>query len=276
VITLVHGSCIAYPVQRFDVVITDLPYSEHVHKSAMSCAANSPGGKGAHARDLGFVHLDSPLREYAAAVSAAARRWTVLYSDCESAMSLVGRCVEHGAEYVRPIPWIRWSMPQLSADRPPQGFEMLVLLHGKQVRKHWNGPGWLTHLDHLCLRGEGKHKAEKPLDQALDLVSWFSEPGEHVTDLTFGSGTVAKACQLLGREFTGWELDAKWHAHAVERLAAPLPPRDAERFDRWVQSELDTIAKCARILAKNPESVQARRCYDVAVRDVQLALRNRL
>ena len=54
-----------------------------------------------------------------------------------------------------------------------RGLEHVVVLHPKG-RKRWSGPGNLTHLAHLALRGEGKHKAEKPLDQALDLVSFFS------------------------------------------------------------------------------------------------------
>jgi site-specific DNA-methyltransferase (adenine-specific) len=53
------------------------------------------------------------------------------------------------------------------------------------------------------LRGEDKHKAEKPLDQALDLVEWFSDEGETVFDPFAGSGTIGLACRILGRSYLG-------------------------------------------------------------------------
>ena len=171
-------------VDCFDVMITDPPYSAHVHASATSQSI----GRGTRKRELGFESLSVKARHFVADCAARMRRWSVVYSDVESANWLALSAQAAGAEYVRTLPWVRWSMPQLSGDRPPQGFESLVCLHragpkGKPIKKHWNGPGNLTHLAHTCLRGEGKHKCEKPLDQALDLVSFFSDAGDNVLDL---------------------------------------------------------------------------------------------
>lgn len=132
-------------------------------------------------------------------------------------------------------------MPQLSGDRPPTGCEFVSVFHGAaKGKKHWNGPGNLTHLAHKCLRGEGKHKAEKPLDLMLDLVDWFSDPGELVIDPFVGSGTTALACKLLGRDFAGTEVDAEWAARARARVAAPkLSARDEERYRRWSESRVE-------------------------------------
>lgn len=231
---IINGDC-RMNVFPYDVIITDPPYSEHVHKNATS---QSPG-RGVRHRDLGFSHLDTSLRDYIAAATATAKRWSVIYSDVEATADWRIACVDSGATYIRAIPWCRWSSPQLSGDRPPQGCEMLSLFWGSQRgRKSWNGPGNLTHLAHKCLRGEGKHKTEKPLDQALDLVLWFSEPGETVYDPCAGSGTIGLACKILGREYIGYEIDAEWAVKATERIARDtLSERDVERHARWVESQ---------------------------------------
>src|SRR5579872_125018 len=162
-----------------DVMITDPPYRAHVHKAATSHSHI----RGARHRDLGFDHLDEGLRKWTCEVAAACKRWSVIHTDTESVGAWAAGLAAAGATYIRAVPWVRWSMSQLSGDRPPQGHEMIVVAYGCGVgKKHWNGPGNLTHLAHLCLRGEGKHKAEKPLDQLLDLVTWFSDKGETVID----------------------------------------------------------------------------------------------
>jgi DNA modification methylase len=102
-------------------------------------------------------------------------------------------------------------------------------------KKSWNGPGSLIGLSHLALRGEGKHKAEKPLDQCLDLVSWFSNPGELVFDPFAGRGTFGLACRILGRSYLGCEVNPEEHAKASARLASSLSDRDRERLKRYCE-----------------------------------------
>jgi DNA modification methylase len=111
----------------------------------------------------------------------------------------------------------------------------------------------LLSLTHTCLRGEGKHKTEKPLDQLLDLVSYFSDPGETVFDPCSGSGTTGLACKLLDRQFVGLEVDPKWAEFANARLAgatpgSPLPSdRDQTRLDRWLASQAEQAADRQRV-----------------------------
>jgi hypothetical protein len=220
----------ASALAHVDVMITDPPYSAHVHANATSA-----GRAGAQHRDLGFAHLDRPTRSWLASAAARVRRWSVVYSDVEHSTWLRLAAQARGAEYIRTVPWVRWSMPQLSGDRPAQGFEHLLLFWGRSTeRKSWNGSGSLTHLAHLALRGEVKHKAEKPLDQALDLVSWFSDPGELVFDPFAGAGTFGQACRLLGRQYVGCEIDPGWSQRANARLIAPLTDAERTRVDRWL------------------------------------------
>jgi hypothetical protein len=240
-------------VSTFDVMLVDPPYREHVHTSAVSC---SPAGGGVTERDLGFAHLSPELRTAIAGFAGAVKRWSIIYSDAESLNAWKDVCEAAGATYIRPIPWIRWSMPQLSGDRPTTGWELLTCYWGSQGgRKSWNGPGNLMayrheeddcppldELTHKCLRGARKHKTEKPLDQALDLVEYFSNPGETVFDPCSGSGSTALACAILGRDFVGCELDKPWHEKSVDRVRryqeeGKLSDRDAERYGRFLEAQ---------------------------------------
>jgi site-specific DNA-methyltransferase (adenine-specific) len=255
--TVLHGDSFeVLPTEPYDVLYCDPPFSSHVHSSAVSQSSV----RGARKRDMGFGHLTPSLRRKTCRMAARARRWVVIHSDMESTWLWRIGLEAAGCTYIRTIPWVRFSMPQLSGDRPPTGCEAVVIAYGSQRgRKHWNGPGNLMALTHKCLRGEGKHKAEKPLDQALDLVSYFSDPGELVMDPFSGSGTVGLACAILGRNFVGAELDPFWASHATDRInnyetknpvrhaSGPSPfsltSRDFERYDRWQASLAGQVPK---------------------------------
>lgn len=219
-----------------DVLICDPPYSPKVHAGVTSQAKNAGDGRGPRRRDLGFAPLSPELRATIARCAAKVPRWSLIFCDVEGLTEWIRACEEAGAKYIRAIPWVRWSMPQLSGDRPPQGFELVACFWGSQKgRKSWGGPGNLTHLNHKCLRGAEKHTTEKPLDLMLDLVDWFSRPGDTVLDLTAGSGSTGAACKVLGRNFEGYETNPTWASRASERIAsAPSSPRDVERHERWV------------------------------------------
>jgi site-specific DNA-methyltransferase (adenine-specific) len=242
---MLKGDCRELDWGSPDVLITDPPYRPHVHKKGVSQSAKG----GARNRDLGFDALSQSLRDWTCGVAARVKRWAIIFSDIESATLWHEGLVLAGATPIRMIPWVRWSMPQLSGDRPPQGAELVIVAYGKERgRKHWNGPGNLTHLAHTCLRGDGKHKAEKPLDLMLDLVDWFSDPGELVVDPFSGSGTTGLACKLLGREFAGAEQDPDWYERARLRINSPLSERDAERAERW---------RAAQVIAEHDKARRA-------------------
>lgn len=66
--------------------------------------------------------------------------------------------------------------------------------------------------------GNKLHPTQKPLSVLLPLVETFSAPGSLVLDPFAGSGSTLLAARMLGREFLGIELDAKYHAIACRRL----------------------------------------------------------
>lgn len=241
-------------------VITDPPYAEAVHKNATSCGTgqgsqirDAKGNVGVQHRDLGFAHITQADRDHLGAVAARCR-WSVIFSDVEGAH--LWRDVL--PRYIRSVAWCRWSQPQLSGDRPPQGFELIVLGHGKGGgRMVYNGPGNLTHFDEKCLRGADKHKCEKPLDLCARLVEYFTKEGDTVLDPYAGSGAIGLACRELGRNYVGIERDADWAAKANARLLAPMSERDAARmksyWDRKAiidEGNIERAATTAKTLAR--------------------------
>lgn len=243
---ILQADCLS-PALRFagegaDVQIVDPPYSANVHARAVSTRT---GGAGPRARDLGFASLSPELMIRICEYAAQVRRWTAIFTDIESVPDWA-RCLEaHGVEYLRAVPWVRWTQPQISGDRPPSGCEMVVLAH-RPGKKSWSGPGSLTHFHQKALRGSGKHPTEKPLDLMLALVSYLAAPGESVLDPCAGSGSTALAARLLGREAIGLERRADWADQAARRVetAINLSVRDAERRDRFVA---DTRAEATTV-----------------------------
>jgi hypothetical protein len=222
---------------EFDAMITDPPYSDHVHDNATSIGT---GGAGVRERDLGFASLTPELRARLGTAAASVRRWSCVFSDFEGAPEWWRAC--SASEWIRLVPWVRWSQPQLSGDRPCTGAEAVLVWHAQNVgarggvkpkAKRWNGPGSLTHFERRALRGQYKHPTEKPLDLALDLVSWFSDPNEAVIDPCAGAGTTALACRLLGRDCVALERDEQWATHAAGRVRGPLTDRDRVRAEEW-------------------------------------------
>jgi site-specific DNA-methyltransferase (adenine-specific) len=241
---IIHSNCEDVPldlIAECDVMITDPPYSPHVHENATSTRT---GGVGPEARDLGFAALTPSLRDYIAACARVMKRWSVVFTDFEGFEAWRTAMAAADLEYIRPVPWIRWSQPQISGDRPPTGAELVGVWHAmgprgprggdpRPLKKRWNGGGGLTHFDQRCMRGLDKHPTEKPLDLMLELVADFSDPGETVFDPCVGRGTTALACRILGRNCVGVERDATEAALAEAREAAPLTPRDRVRAIEW-------------------------------------------
>ncbi len=237
-----------------DVMLVDPPYSEHTHTNATSQSAKG----GARHRDLGFDHITDDIREFTCKIAAGTRKWSCIFSDVESNSYWIEGLKKAGATPIRIIPWVRWSMPSLCG-WPPQGSESIIVAYGwGKGKKEWFGPGNLTHFDHKCMRGENKHKTQKPLDLMLDLVLFFSEETDTIIDPFAGSGTTGLAAHLLGRKFVGTEIDAEWADKALKREDANnMCERDRKCYDKWLISQTKRQAEMER-MAINTAKIRAK------------------
>jgi site-specific DNA-methyltransferase (adenine-specific) len=213
-----------------DVVVTDPPYSEHVHsKSRRGLTVTHVGGAKdeiSERRDLGFDSIAQDQMESAADQFARlARRWVLVFCDVESSHLWRGALVSAGLEYLRTAAWLKLGgAPQFTGDRPAVGFEAIVVAH-QPGKKCWNGGGKAgiysvpTAIDRNRSGLDARvHTTQKPVALMEALVLDFTDPGETILDQFAGSGTTGVAALRLGRGFIGFERDEKYHALATERL----------------------------------------------------------
>ena len=68
------------------------------------------------------------------------------------------------------------------------------------------------------LAGRLIHPPRKPLNPLIELIKAFSWPGKVVLDPFCGSGSTLVAAKILRPPLIGIELDANYHAAALQRL----------------------------------------------------------
>ena len=221
--TLYLGDCmdILPTLPKVDAVITDPPYSANTHKMAKT---NRGAG---HVSLVTFASLtDEAFGAVMTACIAAARGWVIATCDYKHAALFYDR-----PEFVRLGAWVKPNpMPQISADRPGQGFETILILHSGHVPKRWNrggGSGVWTFSPH----SGSEVPTQKPLALIASFVSDFTQAGEVVVDPFMGSGTTGVACTSAGRGFVGIEADERHFAIACRRIEdaqrqAPLIPHE--------------------------------------------------
>lgn len=220
-------------------VITDPPYSRDLYlKFRTNAKEENPRGfdDGRARREMqnGRIGaIDDILESVASQFLRCAQRWVLTFHDVE-----IGHRwrAAFGPTYVRSGVWVKPNaVPQMSGDRPGQGFECCTIAH-KRGRKRWNGGGLPAVWTHFAENSQSTdraamgHPCPKPLSLMLELVEQFTDPDDLVLDCFAGTATTGVACLRLGRRFLGVERDPQFAAVARERLEAEsrgLTLRDA-------------------------------------------------
>ena len=115
--------------------------------------------------------------------------------------------------------WIKTNpMPQISADRPSQGWEGIVYMHSTSgKKKRWNGGG--QHGNYIGpVITDGAHPTGKPVPLFTGFVERFTDRGDIILDPFMGSGTTGVAAIQMGRKFIGIEREPKYFDIACKRI----------------------------------------------------------
>lgn len=194
---LLQGDCreILPKLGKVDAVVTDPPYG-----NGEAAGKNRSRVHLATAKDYGYSEWDSKPAHEAIAEAVAAAKWSVVF----------------GGNYYDLPPtscWLIWD--KLNGASDFADCEMAWTNLPKAVRRIqwlWNG----------MLRAE-KGVREHPTQKPVGVMKWCIEhlPAPHnqtILDPFMGSGTTLVACQRLGRNGIGIEIDEGYFDIACRRI----------------------------------------------------------
>lgn len=216
-VTLYHGDCrellAELPDGSVDAVITDPPYSERTHTNARATTWDGVRN------GVEFAAIDdAALRGVLADCGRVSQRWVIATVDYRHAFAY-DAAPPSGLRSLRIGVWTKSNpMPQLTGDRPAQGWEAIAFMHRADVRPKWNGGGrpavW-----HGPTVSAGDHPTAKPLSMVGDWVRLFTDHGDTVLDPFAGSGTTLRAAIDNGRKAIGCEIDERYCELIAKRVS---------------------------------------------------------
>lgn len=213
-VTLHHGDCREVIADMADqsvaAVITDPPYTERTHKKA-----RTPERDGVEA----FAPIDDgALAAILAECGRVSSGWVVATLDYRHAVGF-DLAPPPGLKVQRLGVWVKTNpTPQLSGDRPAQGWESIAYMHRSDRRSAWSGGG--AHGNHVSpIPPPEGHPTAKPLPLVAKWVRWFTNPGEIIFDPFAGSGTTLRAAVNEGRRAIGVELEERYCEVIAKRLS---------------------------------------------------------
>lgn len=195
-------------------VLTDPPYTERTHAKARSLTA---GAVTEGIRTFAPI-TDADLRALVSDMARVSRGWVVSTLDYRHAVEF-DTSPPPGVKVQRLGVWVKTNpTPQLSGDRPAQGWESIAYMHRADRRSTWTGGGLHGNWISAIPPAEG-HPTAKPLGMVQQWVRWFSAPGDVVLDPFAGSGTTLRAALNEGRKAIGVELDERYCEIVARRIS---------------------------------------------------------
>ena len=211
------------PERAVDHVICDPPYEAEAHTKARRSRAVAEGRQLSGEYKIGFDAITPGMRaECGRQLSRLSRKWILAFCQVEAIATWRTDLEAGGAKWVRGQVWIKPdSTPQLTGDRPAQGYESIATAWAGVGRMRWNGGGRRGVYTHNVSDGKRPdHPTPKPIALMLELVSLFTDPDDLILDPFGGSGTTGVAALQLGRRVILIERDPKYAALCRERLQA--------------------------------------------------------
>jgi len=198
--------------ESVDCVITDPPYTERTHTKARTIT------NGVMKEGISFdAFTEDKLFNALAECGRITKAWVISTLDYNHAFYLETQPPQ-GLRQMRIGVWVKNNpTPQITGDRPGQGWEAISYLH-KAKKAKWNGGGMHGNYVSNTASPTG-HPTPKPLAMVSSFVERFSNPGELIFDPFAGGGTTLLAARNLGRKVIGVELEEKYCELIANRLS---------------------------------------------------------
>lgn len=244
-----------YPIQKAQLIIADVPYNVGTNfygsnpmwyvggdnKNGESKLA----GKAAFASDFNFnlyeyFHFCSRLMKKETDSNGRGRSsdspCMIVFCSFEQQHTLIEAAKKNGFPNYIPLVFIKNYSPQvLKANMRVVGAtEYALLFYRDKLPKFRNG----LEVDEngKNIPGSGRmifnwfewerdgsdvpkiHPSQKPVKVLKKLISIFTDPYDVVIDPCFGSGSTARACKELKRNFYGFEINKEFYRRAKEEM----------------------------------------------------------
>jgi site-specific DNA-methyltransferase (adenine-specific) len=216
-VTLYHGDSFEFMKtledESIDCVITDPPFTERTHKGARK---NTNEGVKTLINFQSFT--EEQLEEAFEQLGRITKGWVVSSLDYRHAFHFEDNPPAN-LRSMRIGVWVKKNAtPQISGDRPAQGWEAISYLHKIGRRAVWNGGGHHGNYVTNIPTATG-HPTPKSVPMVSSFVERFSNPGDTIFDPFAGGGTTLLAARNLGRKVIGVELDESYCELIANRLS---------------------------------------------------------
>ena len=243
--TLILGDCLDVmpTLGRFDHVISDPPYEASLH-AAKAHLSNLRKDAGPELKEINFEAIDAIRPALVQVVSRLCDGWFIAFCTIEGVARWADCINASPLKYKRGCIWVKPDCtPQLNGQGPAQGAECFVAAWGGEGHAKWNAGGKRGVYRHNVNQPDrhGAHPTEKPWRLFSELLTDFTNHGQTILDPFMGSGTTLVACQKMGRQGTGIEIDPDYFSIACERVhkawqepdlfVEPPPAPKQEDFD---------------------------------------------
>lgn len=195
---------------RFDVLITDFPYSEKTHAGARTGDEKTKLVK--------FSSItEQRLRAYLVLVAPLIRTWAVFTAD-RAHVAAFEEEPPAGWKFMQYGVWHKpGAAPQFNGQKPAAGWEAIAVMHRDVPGvTRWNGGGHDAVWRVPVVRGE--HETQKPITLLQAWLRDFTNKGDSVFDPFAGSASTLIAARAMSRHATGIEIDKVKYASALARM----------------------------------------------------------
>lgn len=193
-------------------VLTDPPYTERTHAKAKT-NKHVQDSKAIEFESFADGDLDKAITE----CGRVSKSWVVATLDYRHAVRMELETPRR-LRMMRIGVWVKTNpMPQITGDRPGQGWEAIAYMHRADIKPAWNGGGKHGNYILPTAQGEG-HPTSKPLSMVSEWVRHFTDHGDTILDPFAGSGTTLRAAVDNGRKAIGIEKDEAYCEVIAKRL----------------------------------------------------------